>query len=123
MNRERIVNLPNALSASRILASPLLAQAVLSQNFPLALGTLLYASASDIVHLLFKIDLLTSSAKIDGYLARRWKQESALGSILDPIGDKLIVGTLVTTLTYAGLFPRTCQRDDNPRLTFPLKST
>jgi cardiolipin synthase len=35
---------------------------------------------------------------LDGYLARAWKQQSALGRILDPIADKLLVGAALLML-------------------------
>lgn len=44
---------------------------------------------------------------VDGYLARRLNQESRFGSVLDPVGDKLLVGALVIPMTYTGLIPRT----------------
>jgi len=42
---------------------------------------------------------------LDGWLARRLKQESSLGALLDPIADKvLVLGTLIG-LAWIGLFP------------------
>jgi len=35
---------------------------------------------------------------LDGYLARAWQQQSALGRILDPIADKLLVGASLLML-------------------------
>jgi CDP-diacylglycerol--glycerol-3-phosphate 3-phosphatidyltransferase/cardiolipin synthase len=37
---------------------------------------------------------------LDGYLARVWAQQSMLGRMLDPIADKLLVGTALLMLTY-----------------------
>jgi CDP-diacylglycerol--glycerol-3-phosphate 3-phosphatidyltransferase len=39
---------------------------------------------------------------LDGYLARRFSQESELGKILDPIADKLLVFSTLTPLMIAG---------------------
>lgn len=36
----------------------------------------------------------------DGWLARRWQQESAFGAFLDPVADKLIVCTVLILLVY-----------------------
>lgn len=36
----------------------------------------------------------------DGWLARRWQQESAFGAFLDPVADKLIVCTVLVLLIY-----------------------
>jgi CDP-diacylglycerol--glycerol-3-phosphate 3-phosphatidyltransferase/cardiolipin synthase len=37
---------------------------------------------------------------LDGYLARVWRQQSALGRMLDPIADKLLVGTALLMLVH-----------------------
>ena len=37
---------------------------------------------------------------LDGYLARVWHQQSTLGRMLDPIADKLLVGTTLLMLTH-----------------------
>ena len=39
---------------------------------------------------------------LDGYLARIWDQQSALGRMLDPIADKLLVGAVLLMLVYDG---------------------
>ena len=41
---------------------------------------------------------------LDGYLARRWRIESNLGRLLDPVADKLIlVATLIPLSTYGSV--------------------
>ena len=43
----------------------------------------------------------------DGYLARAWSQHSAIGRMLDPIADKLLVGIVLATAVgplLSGLF-------------------
>lgn len=42
------------------------------------------------------------SDALDGYLARHWNQRSALGALLDPIADKLL---LLAALVTLGLIP------------------
>jgi cardiolipin synthase (CMP-forming) len=37
---------------------------------------------------------------LDGFLARVWRQQSLLGRMLDPIADKLLVGTTLLVLTH-----------------------
>lgn len=39
---------------------------------------------------------------LDGYLARIWEQQSALGQMLDPIADKLLVGATLLMLVHDG---------------------
>jgi phosphatidylglycerophosphate synthase len=45
--------------------------------------------------------------KLDGWIARRWNVKSVLGSILDPAADKALMTTLVGTLAWSGMLPRT----------------
>lgn len=47
-----------------------------------------------------------SFAQLDGWIARKWKVKSVLGSILDPAADKALMTTLVGTLAWVGLLPR-----------------
>lgn len=43
---------------------------------------------------------------MDGLIARNFRgQKSLLGSVLDPVADKLLVGTMFITCTYAALIP------------------
>lgn len=37
---------------------------------------------------------------LDGYIARAWEQQSALGRMLDPIADKLLVGAALMMLVH-----------------------
>src|SRR3977135_450318 len=38
---------------------------------------------------------------VDGYIARRYNQRSQLGAILDPLADKLLLGSGIVVLTFA----------------------
>jgi len=89
-SRNAAVSLPNILTYGRILAIP----AIIILLFPkddfgrwLALALYIIASVTDY---------------LDGYLARRWKQQSALGRMLDPIADKLLVATVILMLVGEG---------------------
>ncbi len=42
---------------------------------------------------------------LDGYLARRWKQTSDLGALLDPIADKVLVLGVMFAFAFLGLIP------------------
>lgn len=48
--RDRLLTLPNVLSASRIVVSPLLALWVVHGSYGLALGAVGYCAATDVVH-------------------------------------------------------------------------
>ena len=43
--------------------------------------------------------------QIDGYLARRWNVESALGKFADPLADRLMIDAAVILLLHAGRLP------------------
>lgn len=87
---QRIWTIPNILSTSRIAMAPLLGYLVGSGQTKAAICLLAACGASDLV---------------DGWVARRFGQQSALGSILDPLGDKLLVGTLTVSLWWTGQLP------------------
>jgi CDP-diacylglycerol---glycerol-3-phosphate 3-phosphatidyltransferase len=81
------MNVPNALSLSRIFLVPLLLTVLLTQNFPhneiIAVTIVLLAAATD---------------WFDGYLARRLQQVSSIGMLLDPIADKLLVSSVLIAM-------------------------
>ncbi len=79
---------PNLLTYGRILAVPAMAACFYLEGDKanwLALFVFLLAAVSDF---------------LDGYLARVWGQQSALGRMLDPIADKLLIA--VALLMLAG---------------------
>lgn len=84
------LTIPNALTVSRLVATPFLCHAVLNHDVPVALGLLSYAAATDV---------------LDGWVARRWNMQSALGSYLDPLADKVLVTAGAVSLAAAGLLP------------------
>jgi CDP-diacylglycerol--glycerol-3-phosphate 3-phosphatidyltransferase/cardiolipin synthase len=47
--------------------------------------------------------LAALSDAVDGYLARHWNQQSALGALLDPIADKLLLLASLVTLSVIPL--------------------
>lgn len=42
---------------------------------------------------------------LDGYLARKWKQTSAFGALIDPIADKILTLGVFGVSAYQGLMP------------------
>lgn len=79
-------NLPNLLTLSRIVAIPLM----------IALFWVPFPTGNWLVFGLFVAAALTDL--LDGWLARRWQQVSALGRFLDPIADKLLVAAALLML-------------------------
>jgi len=56
--------------------------------------------------------LMAASDLLDGYLARRLKDESPLGAFLDPLADKLLVTFSVIILSVKGIHVRTTEAAD-----------
>ena len=85
-----IWNFPNLLTVMRLVAAPGIVIMFLYFSRPLAdwiaLVLFLVAAISD---------------WFDGYLARRWNQESKFGEMLDPIADKAVSYTHLTLPTKA----------------------
>jgi CDP-diacylglycerol---glycerol-3-phosphate 3-phosphatidyltransferase len=97
------MNLPNALTILRIFFVPFLVAVLVEQdlriewrgvvlitNAFLALSIFLSAAATDL---------------LDGYLARRWKQITTVGTLLDPIADKLLVSAALVSLVQTHRVP------------------
>jgi CDP-diacylglycerol--glycerol-3-phosphate 3-phosphatidyltransferase len=85
------MNLPNSITMSRIACVPLLIW-VLSPAFPLTGGhgvTGLRGEQEIIASVIFILASITDG--LDGYLARRRKQITTMGMLLDPLADKLMV--------------------------------
>jgi CDP-diacylglycerol--glycerol-3-phosphate 3-phosphatidyltransferase len=90
------MNVPNLLTLLRIFFVPLLVAALLADGtsfkweelFPVtremfALAVFLAAATTDL---------------LDGYLARRWGQVTTVGTLLDPIADKLLISAALVSL-------------------------
>ena len=42
---------------------------------------------------------------LDGYIAKTFNQKTVLGAFLDPLADKIFIGSVTIGLTMKGLFP------------------
>lgn len=85
----KLVNLPNLLTLSRILAVPaLVACFFFSGDTARWIAVIIFLAAA-------------ISDFFDGYLARLWSQQSSFGRMLDPIADKLLVAATLLMLTAA----------------------
>src|SRR5437588_1658043 len=93
------MNVPNALTLLRIFIVPPLVVVILTNVSENWLGKPRY-----IVGLgLFVIAALTDL--FDGMIARRWKQVSKVGKLLDPIADKLLISAALISLVEHQLAP------------------
>lgn len=87
-----VITIPNLLTFLRMALIPVFA-------------TLLFYGMSGWALLVFVIAGVSDG--IDGFVARRFNQESELGTILDPIADKLLMTTAFIILTLPNIFPPT----------------
>jgi CDP-diacylglycerol---glycerol-3-phosphate 3-phosphatidyltransferase len=84
------LNLPNLVTATRLILSIVLFTMISAGGWWISSATLFVLAAS--------------TDALDGYLARRYKQITVLGRILDPFVDKVIVcGTFVFLLERHGI--------------------
>ena len=84
------MNIPNIITIMRILLVPVVGYLLLEREFRPAVWLFLFAGVSD---------------ALDGFIARRFGMTTRLGSVLDPLADKLLVVTTVIILTRMALFP------------------
>lgn len=88
-----LTNLANLLTLSRIAAIPLVIAAFyLDEPLGNWLGFGIYTVAC-------------VTDFFDGYVARAWSQQSALGRFLDPVADKLLVAALLLMLVATARIP------------------
>lgn len=89
-------NLPNIITLTRIFAAPLIMLLMYLPQYPgPAMNWLLV--------LLFSAACLTDL--VDGKLARGRGEVTAMGKFLDPLADKILIGTVLVMLVRAGLAP------------------
>lgn len=91
----RIVTVPNLLTMFRMALIPVFVWLLFSRRFEWALGVFVFAGLTD---------------GLDGLLARRLNQGSQLGTILDPIADKLLLVTSFIILSIPAISPQPLPR-------------
>src|SRR3954471_10620662 len=89
MSSSRILTVPNLLTVFRMVLISVFVTLLFYQRFVLALAVFMVAGVTD---------------GLDGLLARRFDQQSQLGTILDPIADKLMLVTAFIVLSMKGVF-------------------
>jgi len=93
LSKDFFRNLPNNLTLSRIAIVP-----VLLLLYPLGFNALKIFCA-----FLFALAAFTDFA--DGYLARRYKNVTSIGALLDPIADKMLTTAGLLLIAHAGNAP------------------
>ncbi|RPI08809.1 MAG: CDP-diacylglycerol--glycerol-3-phosphate 3-phosphatidyltransferase [Acidobacteriales bacterium] len=96
------MNFPNLLTILRIFFVPLLVAVVVQGRLRFELGGI--TVAHDLLAL--GIFLVAAATDLfDGYLARRWGQVTTVGTLLDPIADKLLISAALIALVQVHLVP------------------
>lgn len=84
------LNVPNLLSLSRILSSPLIGFYLLKSRYDIPLYLLILHSGSDF---------------LDGWYARKFKALTNVGKFLDPLADKILFFSTFLPLVINGIIP------------------
>jgi cardiolipin synthase len=82
-----MITLPNAITLARLCAVPLAVWLILKQEMVLAFWLFVAAGISDAV---------------DGYIAKRFGLQTAVGAVLDPVADKALLVSVYVTLGLTG---------------------
>ena len=96
------MNLPNTLTIARIFIVPLLVAVLVQERIILHWNGAVITN--DVVALII-FWVAAATDLLDGYLARRWGQVTTIGTLLDPIADKLLVSAALISLVQVRVIP------------------
>lgn len=91
-NEDRILTVPNAITVVRLACLPLFLWLLFARDNRHAAAWLLGG--------------LGATDWVDGYVARRFKQVSTVGKVLDPVADRLLLGVGLVAMLIDGSVPR-----------------
>ncbi len=86
----RVLTVPNLISAARLLMVPVFVVIFLAERYILAFSLLA---------------ILGSTDWVDGFVARRTGQVSKLGKLLDPLADRIAIVAVVALFALTGTIP------------------
>ena len=86
----RVLTLPNVLTLLRLLAIPVVLLLLFAHRDVAAVTVFVLAAITDF---------------LDGMIARRWGGDSYLGTVLDPVADRLMLSSVAVVLTIRGILP------------------
>ena len=89
--QDRLLTVPNVITAVRLAGLPLFAWLVLG--------------AQRLLTAFWVLVIIATTDWIDGYVARRFDQVTRIGKLVDPLVDRLLLATAVITLLIEGLLP------------------
>jgi cardiolipin synthase (CMP-forming) len=87
---DRVLTIPNALSAARLVGVPFFLWLVLNEHDAAAVIVLMVSGFTD---------------WLDGKIARKWNQMSRVGQLLDPAADRLYILATLIGLTVRDVVP------------------
>lgn len=88
--RENIYTIPNMLTFTRLGTAPLIGYLITQSNPTLTLSVFAYSCITDL---------------LDGYIARKYNMGSVLGSVIDPMADKLLMVIATVALSVSNGMP------------------
>ncbi|MBP3940709.1 MAG: CDP-alcohol phosphatidyltransferase family protein [Christensenellaceae bacterium] len=88
--KEKFLNIPNILTLIRLLLIPVVVTLIVDGETIAAFWLFGLACFTDV---------------LDGYIARKYKLQTRLGTWLDPLADKLMAVSVLVTFTLNGIFP------------------
>ncbi|OOQ82090.1 phosphatidyl synthase [Penicillium brasilianum] len=89
-SHENIYTIPNILTFSRLVAAPVVGYLLVHDYHAAALSLFAYAGITDLV---------------DGWIARKYNLQTVVGTIIDPMADKLLMTIGVACLAVNGSLP------------------
>lgn len=87
---ENIYTVPNILTFSRLVAAPVVGYLLVHDYHGAALSLFAYAGITDL---------------IDGYIARRYNLQTVVGTVIDPMADKMLMTISVACMALNGSLP------------------
>ncbi|KAI4298666.1 hypothetical protein L6164_032199 [Bauhinia variegata] len=85
---DSFVNFPNFISFSRLISGPVLGWMITNEMYTSAMVGLAISGATD---------------WLDGYVARKMKIDSVVGSYLDPLADKVLIGCVALAMVHQNI--------------------
>jgi cardiolipin synthase len=87
---EPILGFPNQLTILRMICAPVFVALALEGHLQAAVGVFVLGAVTD---------------AFDGFIARLYEQKTSLGAILDPLADKMLLGSAFVALSFADAVP------------------
>jgi cardiolipin synthase (CMP-forming) len=88
---DRVLTVPNLITTARLACVPAFVWLLFGAHRQTAAAIVLA--------------VLGATDWVDGFVARRWRQVSTVGKVLDPIADRVLVATAVLSVIVAGAVP------------------